>query len=63
MDEKGQTLLRLAVESRSPQMVSLLSNRGAAMPMQDRGGRVVLHLADERWLVLGFRIWHHCHDP
>jgi ankyrin repeat protein len=47
-DEKGHKLLQLAVESRSPQMVTLLLNRGAAMCAQDRRGRTTLHLAAER---------------
>lgn len=36
---KGQTLIHLAVDSRSPQMVALLLNRGAATSAQDHGGR------------------------
>ena len=47
-DRKGQTLLHLAVGSMSPQMVTLLLNRGAAMSVQGHGGRTPLHLAAER---------------
>ena len=49
-DEKGQTLLHLAVESRSPQMVTLLLNRGAAMSAQDHGDKTAFHLAAKRGL-------------
>ena len=47
-DEKGQTLLHLAVRSRSPQRVTLLLNRGAAISVQDHEGRTPLHPAAER---------------
>jgi len=48
MDEKGQTLLHLAVDIDSPQMVALSLNRGAVVSLQDQGGKTALHVAAKR---------------
>jgi len=47
-NEKGQTLLHLAVNIGSPQMIALSLNRGAVVSMQDQGGKTALHLAAKR---------------
>lgn len=48
MDEKGKTLLHLALDIGSPQMVALSLNRGAVVSLQDQGGKTALHVAAKR---------------